>query len=86
MLSASGKDALIFNQFEAQGGPQTLTSISIGLSPNLPEYPGLKNATKLFVYQDADGDNRPDGDEKIREVDVLFDGAKWICQCSDRTD
>ncbi len=75
-LSVSGGDALIFNQFQTQGGPQTLTSISIGLSPEIPNYPGLKNATKLFVYEDLDGDNRPDDNEKKLEVNVALTGQK----------
>ena len=75
-LSASGGDALIFNQFQTQGGPQTLTSISIGLSPELPDYPGLKNATKLFVYEDLNGNNRPEGNEKKREISVALTGQE----------
>lgn len=67
VLDTNGKDVLVFNQFEASG-EEVLSSIAVGLSPSSTQYSGLNNPAKLFIYQDKDGDDRPDGNEKILEV------------------
>ena len=60
-------DTLLFNQFEAIANQNTLTSISVGLSSR-------GNPSKLFIYQDADGDNRPDADERQLTVNANLTG------------
>ncbi|MFK8186436.1 MAG: SdrD B-like domain-containing protein [Phormidesmis sp.] len=62
-------DTLIFNQFEAIAGQETLTSISVGLSSR-------GNPTKLFIYEDMDGDNRPDSNEKRLEITPTLNGLE----------
>lgn len=61
-------DVLVFNQFETVPGQETLTSISVGLSKR-------GNPTQLFIYQDADGDNTPDGNELQRTVTPTLTGT-----------
>ena len=60
-------DTLLFNQFEAIANQNTLTSLSVGLSSR-------GNPSKLFIYQDADGDNRPDDDERLLTVNANLTG------------
>ena len=75
VVSASGADVLVFNQFEVPVGQEALlTSISVLRSPAWANYPGLSNPEKLFIYQDADGDSRPDADEKVLEVTPAITG------------
>ena len=61
-------DALVFNQFETVPGQETLTSISVALSKR-------GNPTKLFIYQDADGDDTPEGNELLLSVTPTFTGT-----------
>ena len=61
-------DALVFNQFETVPGQETLTSISVALS-------NRGNPTKLFIYQDADGDDTPEGNELLLSVTPTFTGT-----------
>ena len=61
-------DALVFNQFETVLGQETLTSISVALS-------NRGNPTKLFIYQDADGDDTPEGNELLLSVTPTFTGT-----------
>ena len=60
-------DTLLFNQFEAIANQKTLTSISVGLSSR-------GNPSKLFIYQDADNDNRPDDDERLLSINTNLTG------------
>lgn len=62
-------NALIFTQFETIAGQETLTSLSVGLSDR-------GNPTQLFIYQDADGDDAPDGDELILSVSPTLTGTE----------
>ena len=81
VLSTDGEDVLTFNQFEVQGAQEILTSISVGLSPS-SSYAGLSNPDKLFVYQDSDGDNAPDADEKILEISPNLVGTDGFANVS----
>lgn len=58
-------DVALFNIFETKANFETLNFISVGLSSEV-------NPTKLFVYQDLDDDNNPDGNEKLLEVETNF--------------
>ena len=64
-----GNDTLIFNQFETVNDSDVLTSLSVWLSSR-------GNPTQLFVYQDADGDGRPDGDERLLSVSPTLVGEE----------
>lgn len=62
------EDAMAFNRFETIANQETLTSITVGLSSQ-------GNPTKLFIYQDADGDNTPDDSEKVLEIAPTLAGS-----------
>lgn len=66
-LAGFSDHAIAFNQFETLANQATLTSITVGLSPQ-------GNPTKLFIYQDADGDNTPDDSEEVLEVTPTLSG------------
>ncbi|MEO1433376.1 MAG: putative Ig domain-containing protein, partial [Cyanobacteria bacterium J06633_8] len=57
-------DTMIFNSFDVQAGLETINFISVRLSDNNPK--------AVFIYQDADGDKQPDGNEKLIEVPTNF--------------
>ncbi|MEL7245458.1 MAG: putative Ig domain-containing protein, partial [Cyanobacteria bacterium J06573_2] len=57
-------DTIIFNSFEAQAGLETINYISVNLA--------AVNPKAVFLYQDADGDSRPDGNEKLIEIATNF--------------
>jgi len=67
LLGYTSGGLIIFNRFTTLTASETLTSISVGLSKR-------GNPTKLLVYQDADGDGRPDNDEKVAEVATSLTG------------
>ena len=64
-------DVLIFNQFETIAGQETLTSLTVGLSSR-------GNPAKLFVFQDADGDDTPESGEKILEITPTLSGTSGL--------
>ncbi len=66
--SFGSQDHLIFNRFEAISGLNTIDSISVGLSSR-------GNPSKIFIYEDQDNDNQPDGNEKVREVNTNISGT-----------
>ncbi|MEO1432814.1 MAG: SdrD B-like domain-containing protein, partial [Cyanobacteria bacterium J06633_8] len=57
-------DTMIFNAFETQTGLETINYISLNLYSNNPK--------AVFIYQDRDGDDIPDGNEKLVEVTTNF--------------
>ena len=67
-ISYNSDDHMTFNAFEAQAGQETITSISVELSPR-------GNPTAVFLYQDLDNDDRPDGNEKLLEVTTNLTGT-----------
>ena len=66
--SYGSSDHMTFNAFEAQPGQETITSISVELSSR-------GNPKAVFLYQDLDNDNKPDGNEKLLEVATNLTGT-----------
>ncbi|MEA5593183.1 Calx-beta domain-containing protein, partial [Rivularia sp. UHCC 0363] len=57
-------DTMIFNAFETQTGLENINYITLNLYDNNPK--------AVFIYQDKDGDDTPDGNEKLVEVATNF--------------
>ena len=68
LLYGNTGDVAVFNIFETETNFETLNFITVGLSSRV-------NPTKLFIYQDSDSNDRPDGNEKLLEIDTNFTGT-----------
>ncbi|MBE9067875.1 hypothetical protein IQ260_14570 [Leptolyngbya cf. ectocarpi LEGE 11479] len=66
--SYGDRDHLIFNTFETQAGAETINAITLELSSR-------GNPSKVFLYQDADGDDRPDANEQLLEITTNLTGS-----------
>ncbi|WP_413171074.1 Calx-beta domain-containing protein [Anabaena azotica] len=67
-LSYSIGDMMVFNAFTAKSANEIINSISVALSSN-------GNPKAVYLYKDLNGNNTPDGNEKILELATNFTGS-----------